>query len=196
MGAGPVGDPWYDMPEPTRLRPPRAAAFVPVLILSGLILSGCGLVDKGVFWALTGETQAGAAERGAEVMVKTRTPPDGPVLGSEEKGAPNRAKGRDHRRAPLLVIPFDQPRADYQQALSDLVVRILTRDSEAVFELVTVTPGATDPERAESASGESRHAAEGVLITLIAVGLSADRVGLSARSDPAIARSELRLYRR
>ena len=179
------------MPNLTTLCLPRNAVIVAVLILSG-----CGVIDRGVFWVLTGESPATAAEKDAEASAKTRTPPDGPILGPDERGAPNGAKGLGDRRTPLIVIPFDQPRADYQQALSDLVGRILEYDPMATFELVTVVPGAPDPERAESASGESRHAAEGVLITLIAAGLAADRVGLSARSDPEITRSELHLYRR
>ncbi len=184
------------MPDFARLRLLRGAAIVPVLIFAGLILSACGVLDRGMFWALTGESPAGAVKKGAEDAARTQSPPEGPILGSAEPAAPKEGKGHDDRRAALLVIPFDQPRADTRQALSDLVGPILARDPEASFELVAVTPGAPEPAHAESASRESRHAAEGVLIALVAAGLAAERVGLSARSDPEITRSELRLYRR
>ena len=79
------------------------------------------------------------------------------------------------RRA-LVVIRFDKPNVPYEQALYRAVKTALERQSDAMFDLVAVTPVGM---KASSAHGSRRYA-EAVLRSLSAMGLPASRVNLSA----------------
>ena len=98
------------------------------------------------------------------------------------------------QRQPLVVIRFNQPKVDYEQALFDVVSRALERRPNAAFDLVAVAPSAGSAAQVSLATGKSRRRAEGVLRSLTGMGLPADRLTLSATSSPSAQVNEVHLY--
>ncbi len=97
-------------------------------------------------------------------------------------------------RRPLVVVRFDRADVPYQQALYNAVSRALERHPQATFDLVAVTPSQGTPaENALNASKAKRHA-DDVLRTLTEMGLSANRVNLSATTSADAATSEVHIY--
>ena len=70
---------------------------------------------------------------------------------STPMGAPSAAATRERpvpglaERRPLVIIRFDQPKVDYEQALYTAVRRALDRRPDANFDLVAVAPNAGSP---------------------------------------------------
>jgi hypothetical protein len=97
-------------------------------------------------------------------------------------------------RQPLVVIRFNQPNVDYEQALFTVVSQALERKPNAAFDLVAVAPATGSPAEVSLATSKSRRNAEGVLRSLTNMGLPADRVTLSATSSPTAQVSEVHVY--
>lgn len=95
---------------------------------------------------------------------------------------------------PLVVIRFDKPDVDFQQAVYQSVSEALEKYPNAKFELVAVAPGAGNPARKAIESTRSRRNAERVLRTLTQMGLAADRIDLSAMTNDNIQTNEVHLY--
>ena len=98
------------------------------------------------------------------------------------------------RSPPLVVIRFDRPNVEYDQALYTAVNQALSRRPNAAFDLVSVAPGLGSPSQVALASNKSRRNAESVLRTLTNMGLPADRVSLSATTNPNAQVGEVHLY--
>ncbi len=98
------------------------------------------------------------------------------------------------RAAPLVVIRFDQPRVQYEQALFSAVNRALERRPNAGFDLVGVAPASGTPAQVALASGRSQRHAEQVLRSLMDMGLPADRVSLSSTTNAAAQVDEVHVY--
>ncbi len=98
------------------------------------------------------------------------------------------------RTAPLVVIRFDTPNVQYDQALYSAVSQALARRPNAAFDLVAVAPGLGSPAQVALASNKSRRSAETVLRSLTNMGLPADRVSLSATTNPNAQVAEVHLY--
>lgn len=90
-------------------------------------------------------------------------------------------------RRPLVVIRFDRPDVEYQQALYTAVNRALEVRPQAVFDLVAVTP-------ARGNTTQAQRNAENVLRSLNNMGLPASRVSMSAMSSPSAKNNEVHLY--
>ncbi len=95
---------------------------------------------------------------------------------------------------PLVVIRFDKPDVDFQQAVYQSVSEALEKYPNAKFELVAVAPGAGNPARKAIESTRSRRNAERVLRTLTGMGLGAERVELSSMVNDNIQTNEVHLY--
>jgi hypothetical protein len=95
---------------------------------------------------------------------------------------------------PLVVVRFDKPDVDYQQAVYQSVSDALEKYPNARFELVAVAPGAGNPARKAIESTRSRRNAEKVLRTLTEMGLPAERIDLSAMTNDNIQTNEVQLY--
>ena len=95
---------------------------------------------------------------------------------------------------PLVVIRFDRPDVEYQQALYTAMGRALERRPQAVFDLVAVTPHMGSPAQVALGSSTSKRNAENVLRTLTDMGLPADRVNMSATTSPDAQTSEVHIY--
>ena len=108
---------------------------------------------------------------------------------------PARAQDTTGRR-PLVVIRFDRPDIPYQQALYAAVSRVLERRPDAVFDLVAVAPGAGGPARIALNSNKAQRFAEGVLRSLIEMGLPPSRVAMSGKTSAQTKSNEVHLYLR
>lgn len=98
------------------------------------------------------------------------------------------------RTAPLVVIRFDQPQVQYEQALFSAVNRALERRPNAGFDLVGVAPASGTPAQVALASGRTQRHAETVLRSLMNMGLPAERVSLSSTTNPAAQVDEVHVY--
>ncbi len=97
-------------------------------------------------------------------------------------------------RQPLVVIRFDRPNVPYQQALYTAVAKTLQVRPEANFDLVAVTPGrGSTSEQAMAQSTVKKHT-NGVLKSLMDMGLPASRISLSASSSATSASNEVHIY--
>jgi hypothetical protein len=97
-------------------------------------------------------------------------------------------------RRPLVIIRFDRPNVDYQQALYAAVSQALEKFPAAKFDLVAVSPSTGNPARIALASTEARKNGEGVLRALTQMGVPMERIRLSAATSRDVANSEAQLY--
>jgi hypothetical protein len=115
------------------------------------------------------------------------------VSGRPAPAGPSFAGPAEARR-PLVVIRFDRPKVEYEQALYSAVSRALERRPDASFDLVAVTSQKGSPAEAAINATASRRNAEAVLRSLNNMGLPADRVTLSATTSATAAGNEVHLY--
>ena len=99
-------------------------------------------------------------------------------------------------RRPLVVVRFDRPNVPYQQALYNAVSRVLERQPGSSFDVVAVAPNAGGPARTALNTTQARRHAEGVLRSLVDMGLPPDRLGLSTRSSDDARENEVHVYLR
>jgi hypothetical protein len=97
-------------------------------------------------------------------------------------------------RRPLVVIRFDRNDVPYQQALYNAVSRVLEKRPDAVFDLVAVAPATGGQARVALNSNKARRQAEGVLRSLIEMGLPPARVAVAAKTSPSSRTNEVHLY--
>ena len=95
---------------------------------------------------------------------------------------------------PLVLIRFDRPNVNYEQALFAAVSAALDRRPDAAFDLVAVTPSTGSQAQLSLAREEARRDAERVLRSLTSMGLSPNRVALSQMMSPAAQTNEVHLY--
>ena len=107
-------------------------------------------------------------------------------------GAPLSTAGR----RPLVVVRFDRNDVPYQQALYNAVSRVLEKRPDAVFDLVAVAPSSGGQARVALNSNKARRHAEGVLRTLVEMGLPPARVAVSAKTAAVARTNEVHLYLR
>jgi len=108
---------------------------------------------------------------------------------------PARAMDTTGRR-PLVVIRFDRPDVPYQQALYAAVSRVLESRPGAVFDLVAVAPSVGGAARIALNSNKAQRFAEGVLRSLIEMGLPPSRVAMSGKTGSQSKTNEVHLYLR
>jgi hypothetical protein len=99
-------------------------------------------------------------------------------------------------RRPLVVIRFDRNDVPYQQALYSAVSRVLERRPDATFDLVAVAPAEGGPAREALNANKSRRLAEGVLRSLVDMGLPPARVAMSSKTLAQAKVNEVHLYLR
>lgn len=124
---------------------------------------------------------------GSSLASRVYAPPPAPVT------APGAgvATGR-----PLVVIRFDQPNPDYQQALYQAVSQVLARRPNAAFDLVAVAPQIGGPTQIALNSNIAQRDADQVMRSLLGMGLTPDRVSMSAATSPTAQVNEVHLYLR
>ncbi|MDH5748918.1 MAG: hypothetical protein OEY85_06370 [Rhodospirillales bacterium] len=118
-------------------------------------------------------------------MVSTAGSGGGPVMAADTAG-----------KRPLVVIRFDRPNVSYQQAVYNAVSKVLERRPTAIFDLVAVSPSTGGAAKVALNSNKSRRQAEGVLRSLMEMGLPPNRIALSGKTSPGVRGNEVHLYLR
>lgn len=108
--------------------------------------------------------------------------------------APAALSSETGARRPLVVIRFDRPNVQYQQALYNAVSRALERRPGATFDLVAIAPNKGTPAQVTLNTNASKKNAESVLRSLNDMGLPADRVRLSSMTSTATDTNEVHIY--
>ena len=110
--------------------------------------------------------------------------------------SPNAASSKTglNRGRPLVIIRFNQPNVNYEQALYTAVNKVLQNQPNATFELVAVSSVNGGTAKAALNANETRRNAQNVLRSLVDMGLPPGRVSLSATSSSS--GNEVRLYLR
>ncbi len=95
---------------------------------------------------------------------------------------------------PLVVIRFDRPNVEYQQALYNALSAALERRPQAFFTLVAVAAGQGGPADVALNVSKSIQNADDVVRTMANMGLPADRLQMSSTTSPEISTNEVRIY--
>jgi hypothetical protein len=95
---------------------------------------------------------------------------------------------------PLVVIRFDRPNPDYQQALYQAVSQVLARRPNTAFDLVAVAPQTGGSAQVALNSNVAQRDADQVMRSLLSMGLTPDRVSMSAATSPTAQVNEVHLY--
>jgi hypothetical protein len=98
---------------------------------------------------------------------------------------------------PLVVIRFDRPNPQFEQALYAAANRALEVRPQVMFDVVGVAAtGADQGGRAAMANAEARRQGEQVMRSLVEMGLPAQRVRLSVRGDTTLPANEVHVIAR
>ncbi|HVI51654.1 MAG TPA: hypothetical protein VM661_10620 [Candidatus Sulfotelmatobacter sp.] len=95
---------------------------------------------------------------------------------------------------PLVVIRFDRPNVNYEDALYTAVKGALDRRPNAVFEVVAVAPAGGAPGVSSVGEAASIRNAQSVLRSLTQMGLPNDRVRTSQASSPSASNGEVQVF--
>lgn len=117
------------------------------------------------------------------------------VASRPASGGAAAAAARDFdNREPLVVIRFDRKDVPYEQALYTAVSQALDRRPTATFDVVAVAPNRGTPAQVALNTNQSKRSAEKVFRTLTDMGLSGDRLTLSATTSARVQTNEVRVY--
>lgn len=117
------------------------------------------------------------------------------AAGKENVGPlPAMENGMVANRRPLVVIRFDRPDLDYEQALFGALSQALERRPDAQFDLVTVSPTNGNPAETALYTTAARKNGEAVLRSLTQMGVPLERVNLNSAKSNTARNSEVHLY--
>lgn len=94
----------------------------------------------------------------------------------------------------LVVIRFDRPNVNYQQALYNAVSRALERKPTASFDILAVSPQRGSAAQIALSGTQAKRDAEGVLRALADMGLPPNRVKLSSSASPDSESNEVHIF--
>jgi hypothetical protein len=94
----------------------------------------------------------------------------------------------------LVVIRFDRPDVDYEEALYGAISTALEQRPDARFELVAVTPLSGSPSDVAANAGIAKRNAEKVLRSLVDMGLPAERVTMASATSDTARTAEVQIY--
>jgi hypothetical protein len=97
-------------------------------------------------------------------------------------------------RRPLVVIRFDRPDVQYQQALYAAISRALEQRPEAQFDVVSVAPAQGSPGEVAAGQNRSKRFANQVVRSLTEMGLPASRINLAATTGQGATSNEVHIY--
>jgi hypothetical protein len=95
---------------------------------------------------------------------------------------------------PLVVIRFDHPDVDYQQALYAALNQALQSRPNAGFEVVAVSPTRGSAASVQIAQTTAKRHAQEVMRSMTDMGVPAARMGVASATDPGAADSEVRVF--
>ena len=135
-----------------------------MVLLAGLSLTGCKLIDQTTFAPAPEATPA-------QVTLP-----------------------RIDKRSPLVTIGYDQPNPQYQEMLGYAVHAAEARNAAVQYDVFAVVPAKGTPAQQVQAAGAAQQDALGVMKAIMALGVPAARIHLGVRSDPAIGANQVRVY--
>ena len=97
-------------------------------------------------------------------------------------------------KKPLVIIRFDKPDLQYENALYGAINQALERRPDLMLDLVAVTPVSDNAAQNALNSTATRKNGEDVLRALTQMGLPADRLALKTATNDHANHSEVRLY--
>jgi hypothetical protein len=109
-----------------------------------------------------------------------------------QKVAVPRAEGGIPR--PIVVIRFDRPNVDYEQALHGAVNRVLDRRPQATFNVVAVASGLGGVDQVVTNTTTTKRNAESVIRSLTSMGLTADRINRSSTVSAEAQANEVQIF--
>lgn len=118
----------------------------------------------------------------------------GSELGSEMLPATGSAGGGSPSGAPLVTIRFDRQTVDYQQILYTSLAQALQSRPSASFDIVGVSPTRGTAAAVQQAQTNARRRSQDVMRSMMDMGVPANRIGLSATTDPSAGSVEIRVY--
>ena len=149
---------------------------------AGLMLGACALVDQQLLPLLSGEDPAPAAlEASAADPVGGRTAEALAIGGPALLG----------QLPPLVLIRFERPDVAYETALRAAVTSALARRPGARFDLLAVAPAG---QGGALSSDDLQRDVAAVLRAMTAMGVSEDRLTLSATTSANVAVREVHVY--
>lgn len=95
---------------------------------------------------------------------------------------------------PLVIIRFDRPNVDYQQALYNAVSQALSRKPNATFDLVAISPKQGTAAQLALNDSAARRNAQDVLRTMTDMGIPSSRVQMLASTGVAVQANEVHLF--
>lgn len=113
-----------------------------------------------------------------------------------ETGKSRTSNMRRNRDRPIVVIRFDRPNVNYEQALYTAVNRVLQRKPDANFNLIAVSSVSGGAAKAALNSNATRRNAQAVLRSLVDMGLPPSRVMMSAETSVNNPGNEVHIYLR
>lgn len=109
-----------------------------------------------------------------------------PAAGSERRAPAG--------RRPLVVIRFERPDVEYEQAVYAAIGQALEKYPQAAFELVSISPAGGNPAQASLAGLDARKHGEAVLRTLTQMGLPSERIRLSESKSDSVRNGEVHIF--
>jgi hypothetical protein len=118
----------------------------------------------------------------------------GPSMAAAQPAATSRGTSSSSLSgsSPLVVIKFDKPKVEYQQALYTALSQALEHKPEAGFQVVAVVPTAGSA----TSQSQTQRNAQAVLRSMSDMGVPANRLVLSSTTDPGLSTGEVRVYLR
>lgn len=104
------------------------------------------------------------------------------------------AKAPVNSSKPLVVIRFDRPNVDFEQAVYLAASQALEKYPNVSFEVVAVAPAGVNPAQSALATTDSQNNAEAVLRSMSQMGIPGNRVALSSAKSPAARSSEVHIF--
>jgi hypothetical protein len=128
-----------------------------------------------------------AAESGREIF-------NDPPASAESDMTGESPKASTSSRRPLVIIRFDRPNVNYEQAVYTAVSQALEKYPSAKFDLVAVSPSEGNPAQIALSETEARKHGEAVLRSLNQMGLPMERVSLNAANSGNVTGNEVHIY--
>ena len=135
-----------------------------MVLVAGLSLTGCKLIDQTTF------------------------------APSPEAAPAQVTLPRIDRRSPLVTIGYEQPSPPYQEMLGYAVHAAEARNAAVQYDVFAVVPAKGSPAQQVQAAGVAQQDAVGVMKSIMALGVPAERIHLGVRADPAISVNQVRIY--
>jgi hypothetical protein len=98
------------------------------------------------------------------------------------------------KRQPLVVIRFDDENVEYEQPLYSAISQVLDRRPESGFDIVGVSPATGNQAQDALDSNRARRKASSVMRSLTGMGLTPDRISMSATNSPTVEVTQVHVY--